>query len=87
MKLTSMLLSQISIQSHVLFPQNNNNNNKKSALCRISHDGGVVVIKNGCGIRGGVSVYVAVVRLDTILSNSNAATIEKKDVQKKSIVA
>lgn len=30
---------------------------------------------------GGVSVYVAVVRLDTILSNSNAATT-KKDVQK-----
>lgn len=66
------------------FPQNNNdnNNNNKNALCHIGYRMTGWLSKNGCGVRGGVSVYVAVVRLDTILSNSNAATTKKKDVQK-----
>lgn len=57
---------------------NNNNNNDKNALSRSNTYYGVIT-KTDAGEK--VSVHdCAVVRLDTILSNSNAAT--KKDVQK-----
>lgn len=67
----------------MFFPQNYNNNNNKNALYHdIAWRGGYQKRMRGTW---GVSVYVAVVRLDTILSNSNAATT-KKDVQKESVV-
>lgn len=73
--------------NRTFFPQSYNNNNK-NALSRVSRyrmTGGYQKKKKktDAGYVGRVSVYVAVVQLDTILSNSNAATTKKRRTKRR----